>query len=103
RKRVGGKRSGTAAEHVARILVEHDDVSQRTRGIVLPGAERSRNGCRVEAKELSANFRIHGGVSHEPSLRAKGAPIDEHVGRRRQRYLLIGRSHNLTSPDTISP
>src|SRR5260370_23543266 len=84
-KRIGGERSGAAAEHVARKLVEHDDVGQRSGGIVHPGAERSGKCCRVEAKELGANFGIHGGVSHEPSLRTEGAPIGEHVGSRRQR------------------
>src|SRR6266436_10193562 len=70
---VGHERSRGAAEHVARKLVENDDVGERAGGIVLPGAERSRNCCRVEAEELSANFGIHGAVSHEPSLRTEGA------------------------------
>jgi hypothetical protein len=100
RERVRRERSGGAAEHVARKLVEHADKRQRTSRTVLRVAERSGNGRPVDALEFGVNLSVHGDVFHEPSLRAQCAPIDEHIAGRRQR--VIGRPHNLTSPDTIS-
>jgi hypothetical protein len=101
-ERIGGKRSGAAAEHVARELVEHDDVSQRTGRLVLPVAEQSFDRGGMKVLEFIADFGVDGGILHEPSLRTAGAPITQHVVSRWQRRKPIRRHHNRTFPDMIS-
>jgi hypothetical protein len=88
RERIGRERTGAAAKHVARELVDHDEQGEYAFGGVVPG-EGARRRCLVGREKPGADLVVERGVLGEPFVRSSGAPEGEHVCNRRSGHSLI--------------